>query len=328
MSNVEIRKNDSIRVFVELTSPVNAEEGPQEIEDDLVFLLESGVEQKVNLNAYSWNATLLRNVEISNDSTINGTERPIVIYGGLKVDSLATLRITPGTTLYFHSDAGIDVYGTLIAEGSAESNIVLRGDRTDWMFDYLEEASAPVRKAPAGRISVLYAGSLPRKKNAFLYTLAENEHSYDLELCGRGLNAAEIKASCVHYHGFVSDVKLIENDKFNYGLVWDGASLDECEGPYGEYLRFNNPLKASMYVRCHLPLIVWEKAAIAPLVRKKGIGICVPTLRNLDQLLQSIPAQQYDEMERNVIAWSKELKNGACTRKAFEEALEWLKENK
>lgn len=197
-----------------------------------------------------------------------------------------------------------------------------------WMFDYLEEASAPVRKAPAGRISVLYAGSLPRKKNAFLYTLAENEHNYDLELCGRGLNAAEIKASCVHYHGFVSDVKLIENDKFNYGLVWDGASLDECEGPYGEYLRFNNPLKASMYVRCHLPLIVWEKAAIAPLVRKKGIGICVPTLRNLDQLLQSIPAQQYDEMERNVIAWSKELKNGACTRKAFEEALEWLKENK
>ena len=137
VSNIEIRKNDSIRVFVELTSPVNAEEGPQEIEDDLVFLLESGVEQKVNLNAYSWNATLLRNVEISNDSTINGTERPIVIYGGLKVDSLATLRITPGTTLYFHSDAGIDVYGTLIAEGSAESNIVLRGDRTDWMFDYL-----------------------------------------------------------------------------------------------------------------------------------------------------------------------------------------------
>ena len=34
VSNVEIRKNDSIRVFVELTSPVNAEEGPQEIEDD------------------------------------------------------------------------------------------------------------------------------------------------------------------------------------------------------------------------------------------------------------------------------------------------------
>lgn len=137
VSDVEIRKNDSIRAFVELTSPMNAEEGPQKVEDDLVFLLESGVEQRVNLNAYTWNATLLRDVEITGNSTIGGGDRPLVIYGGLKVDSLATLYIEPGTTLYFHSDAGIDVYGTLIAEGTADSDIILRGDRTDWMFDYL-----------------------------------------------------------------------------------------------------------------------------------------------------------------------------------------------
>lgn len=137
VSDVEIRKGDSIRVFVELTSSMNALEGPQKVEDDLVFMLESGVEQRVNLNAYTWNATLLRDVEISGEQTLSGGERPIVIYGGLKVDSMATLRITPGTTLYFHSDAGLDVYGTLIAEGTPEENIVLRGDRTDWMFDYL-----------------------------------------------------------------------------------------------------------------------------------------------------------------------------------------------
>ena len=40
--NVEIRKNDSVRVFVELTAPVNAAEGQQFIEDELVFGLESG----------------------------------------------------------------------------------------------------------------------------------------------------------------------------------------------------------------------------------------------------------------------------------------------
>lgn len=137
VSDVEIRKGDSICVFVELTSPMNAQEGPQKVEDDLVFLLESGVEQRVNLNAYTWNATLLSDVEISDDQTLDGSERPIVIYGGLKVDSMATLRIASGTTLYFHSDAGLDVYGTLIAEGTPEENIVLRGDRTDRMFDYL-----------------------------------------------------------------------------------------------------------------------------------------------------------------------------------------------
>lgn len=135
--NVEIRKNDSIRVFVELTSPKNMADGPQLTEDNLVFLLESGVEQKVNLNAYTWNATLLSNVVISGEQTIDSHERPVVIYGGLKVDSMATLRIAPGTTLYFHSDAGIDVYGRLISEGTADKGITLRGDRTDKMFDYL-----------------------------------------------------------------------------------------------------------------------------------------------------------------------------------------------
>ena len=50
---------------------------------------------------------------------------------------MATLSITPGTTLYFHGDAGIDVYGRLLSEGTADNNIVLRGDRTDRMFDYL-----------------------------------------------------------------------------------------------------------------------------------------------------------------------------------------------
>lgn len=50
---------------------------------------------------------------------------------------MATLHITAGTTLYFHSDAGINVYGRLVSEGAADNNIILRGDRTDKMFDYL-----------------------------------------------------------------------------------------------------------------------------------------------------------------------------------------------
>lgn len=137
VQNVEIRKGDSIRVFVELTSPTNGVDGPQLLEDELVFLLESGMEQRVNLNAHTWDATLLRDVVISEDATIDSRERPVVVYGGLTVDSLATLTIEPGTTLYFHGDAGIDVYGRLLAEGTAEENIVLRGDRTDRMFDYL-----------------------------------------------------------------------------------------------------------------------------------------------------------------------------------------------
>lgn len=135
-SDVEIRNKDSIFVNVELTSPINNKTTPQYMEDNLVFCLESGVEQKVNLNAYSWDAEIVRNLIIKHD-TIISSDKPIVIYGTMIVDSLATVSIVPGTTLYFHSGACMDVYGRIKAEGTADKNIVFRGDRTDKMFDYL-----------------------------------------------------------------------------------------------------------------------------------------------------------------------------------------------
>ena len=135
-SEVEIRKGDSIRVFVELTSPVNGRNKPWLVEDNLLFLLESGVTQKVNLNAYSWDAIKYRNLHITNDTTLTG-DRPIIVYGKLTVKEHATLTLAAGTTLYFHDGGGIDVYGRLCSQGEAGKEVILRGDRLDWMFDYL-----------------------------------------------------------------------------------------------------------------------------------------------------------------------------------------------
>ena len=130
VTDLEVRKGDSIRVFVELTAPENRQPEPQIIEDELVFQLESGVQQRVCLRGWAWDALLLRDLVVSRDSLIQ-SQKPIVIYGGLRVDSAATLTIR-NTTLYFHDQAGIDVYGTLLTDGA-----VLRGDRLDHMFDYL-----------------------------------------------------------------------------------------------------------------------------------------------------------------------------------------------
>ena len=136
-TNVEIRDDDSIRVFVELTAPTNGMETPQLNEDDLVFTLESGIEQSVVLMAYAWDADMLTNVHYDSDTTIGGDGQPIVVYGGMTIDSLATVTIAAGTSIYFDSGAGLDIYGTLIADGEAGNEVVLRGIRTDNMFDYL-----------------------------------------------------------------------------------------------------------------------------------------------------------------------------------------------
>ena len=148
--DVEIRKGDSIRVFVELTSVQQGADEPQLVEDNLVFNLQSGAQQKLNLHAMSWDAELLRNVEVSRGNELvlgepneNGYQKPIVIYGGIKVDSLASLHVKEGTTLYFHEDAGIEVYGSMKAIGTAEKPVTLRGDRIDHMFDYLPYDRTP-----------------------------------------------------------------------------------------------------------------------------------------------------------------------------------------
>lgn len=130
VTDLELRKGDSIRVFVELTAPEKGELEPQIIEDNLLFRLESGVEQQVVLQGCTWDALPMRNVVVSKDSLIE-SKKPIIIYGGLQVDSSATLTIK-NTTLYFHDGPGIDVYGRLVTD-----SVLMRGDRLDHMFDYL-----------------------------------------------------------------------------------------------------------------------------------------------------------------------------------------------
>ena len=130
-TDFEVRKGDSILVFVEVTTHENHAKEPQLVEDNLLFTLENGTQQKVNLRTYSWDALKLTDLVVSRDTTIE-SDKPVVVYGsGIRVDSAATLTLRH-TTLYFHDGAGMDVCGQLVAE-----NCVFRGDRLDHMFDYL-----------------------------------------------------------------------------------------------------------------------------------------------------------------------------------------------
>ena len=139
VNDIEVRNKDSVRVFVELTSPANMKSGPHKLEDNLVFELESGKQQKVALKAWSWDAQFVRNLTVSRDTLLTQESggKPIVVYGKITVEEGATLTVGAGTTLYFHGDAGIDVSGRLVCKGTADENIVMRGDRLDYMFDYL-----------------------------------------------------------------------------------------------------------------------------------------------------------------------------------------------
>ena len=130
-SDFEVRKGDSILVFVEITTRETHADEPQLVEDNLIFTLESGVEQRVNLRTYSWDAQKITDLVVTEDMTIE-TSVPLIVYGqGIRVEEGATLTLR-NTVFYFHDGAGIDAKGVVTAE-----NCLFRGDRLDRMFDYL-----------------------------------------------------------------------------------------------------------------------------------------------------------------------------------------------
>ena len=68
----------------------------------------------------------------------------------------------------------------------------------------------------------------------------------------------------------------------------------------GEYLQYNAPHKMSLYIRCGLPIIVWEKAGLAPFVKKNNVGICISSLTELEDILPKISAG-FAIKEKNIV---------------------------
>ena len=140
----EVRRKDSIVVRVEVTMPESGTTEAVTYTDNLVFNLESGTSQKVALRASALDAYIVHGMEVTEDMTLQ-TDKPYVIYDSLVVREGATLSLSPGTTLMFHDKCGMEVYGKVLSEGTLDKPVILRGDRTDHMFDYLKYDNTPSR---------------------------------------------------------------------------------------------------------------------------------------------------------------------------------------
>lgn len=247
--DVEIRKGDSIRVFVELTSKQQGEDGPQLVEDNLIFALESGVQQKVNLKAYSWDAELLKDgLTVKRGETMmlpaDGTSKPIVVYGGIKVDTAAVLNILPGTTLYFHENAGLQVYGTLHSKGEKGKEIVLRGDRIDHMFDYLPYDRTPgrwqgIRLRSSSVGNVISFTDIHSPYNGILVDSCHNE-AYNKE--SKLVLSSSTVHNCQGYGVKVDSAAIvtIENCQIS-------NTLDNCLYVHGAQVKVNQATLAQFY---------------------------------------------------------------------------------
>tara|TARA_R110002020_G_scaffold323714_1_gene539524 strand:- start:54519 stop:54878 length:360 start_codon:yes stop_codon:yes gene_type:complete len=115
-----------------------------------------------------------------------------------------------------------------------------------------------------------------------------------------------------------------KNIQGSFGLVWNGNSLNECAGDFGKYLLYNNPHKTSLYLLCGLPVIIWDQAAISDFIREHDLGIFISSLEELDDTLQNLDPELYQQMVRNVAKVRQKLLGGHFLKTAMDTSLQSL----
>lgn len=190
------------------------------------------------------------------------------------------------------------------------------------LFDYIYPSEVNRTFTDADKHSVVIAGNLDRQKAAYLYELGELLDETNLYLYGRNFDESAItKNGRTIYEGELLADELPRKMHSGFGLVWDGTSIDECNGNTGEYLKINNPHKTSCNLASGLPLVVWSKSAMADVVKKYGIGICVDSLRDLESSLRDMSDEQFNQIMANVGKISEKVRVGYFTETAITKAL-------
>lgn len=133
---LHIARGDSL--FVLLEASFGGEQTERDVErEDWLDICCNGRKTSIRLAVTTRDVEELRNDTIRVDTLWQQGGIDKLVYGALCIPEGVTLRIGAGVTLYLHDHASIEVYGTLLLEGTLESPVCLLGDRTDKIFDNL-----------------------------------------------------------------------------------------------------------------------------------------------------------------------------------------------
>lgn len=180
----------------------------------------------------------------------------------------------------------------------------------DPMSDDLKSSSSKLRLD-----TVAIAGNLDRKKCSYIYEFAKENPGIQVMLYGANyVDAGLLNVQFLGKHDPGYLPLILDGD---YGLVWDGDSTGACSGPMGEYLRYNNPHKMSLYLAAGIPVIVWSQSAAAEFVLRNKCGICVSSLKDLELELENITDDDYAAMKRASIKIGTRLRKGAYLKAAL-----------
>ena len=208
----------------------------------------------------------------------------------------------------------------LVKEGITTPTVPLH------IFDYL---LPDIQKLPPKTLTrkISFVGNLT--KSAFIQSWIQQKKTYSIELiglCNKELEK-QINASS-SYKGVFPPNEVPFHISGSFGLVWDGDSTESCKGHLGEYLKYNNPHKASLYLACGMPIIIWSQAALATFVKENRIGFLIDKLEDIEEILNSITEEQYNELLQNIKPIQQKITKGEYLKEAINKAEELILKQK
>ena len=212
-----------------------------------------------------------------------------------------------------------------------ETNIPATGKRKIivlGIFDYMldKPLSPKASDSPQGTYNIVFAGNLAKAQ--FLEKIDFAGNSIKIKAYGKHITEKMEQNPSLDYCGSCSPEELLDKIAgYDFGLVWDGDSIDCCDGKYGNYLRYNSPYKMSSYLCAGLPVILWSQMGMSKFAKENNIGICVDSLAEIPQRLAALTPEEYAAMRKSAAEIGQRLRSSYYSRLALDEALKFIDKN-
>lgn len=191
------------------------------------------------------------------------------------------------------------------------------------IFDYLTDCETESKTIKYAK-TLNIAGSLDTGKCKYIKELNNLKKDIQVNLYGPNYDENVLNSESIHYKGkFPSDEIPYLLDE-GFGLVWDGDGINGCSGNTGEYLRYNNPHKLSLYMVSGLPVVIWSKAAEAEFVINNKVGVVVNDINDFNDVFDKIDEKTYYEMVENTRKISEKMRNGKYLEQVVNDILTTL----
>jgi len=175
-----------------------------------------------------------------------------------------------------------------------------------WLFDYITQ-EIPTQKEQRTN-DIAFAGALD--KSIFLQDIQKIPYKQiELHLYGSQPQDDKEYPQWMKYVGRFNPENVTALHE-NWGLSWDGESIDSLQGVIGNYLKYISPHKVSLYIAAGLPVIISKESALADFVEKNKLGITIRSLYDMEDELRRLSDSELQAIRSSVAEMSARLRRG------------------